>query len=49
MSTMTIGRLAKPAGVNIDTIRYYERNGLIPAPGAARRVTASTADRRRRV
>ena len=32
MTTMTIGRLAKQAGVNIDTIRYYERNGLIPAP-----------------
>ncbi len=30
MRTMTIGRLAKQAGVNIDTIRYYERNGLIP-------------------
>ncbi len=29
---MTIGRLAKQAGVNIDTIRYYERNGLIPEP-----------------
>ncbi len=32
MSTMTIGRLAKTAGVNIDTIRYYERNRLIPEP-----------------
>ena len=32
MSAMTIGRLAKQAGVNIDTIRYYERNGLIPQP-----------------
>jgi MerR family copper efflux transcriptional regulator len=32
MSTMTIGWLAKKAGVNIDTIRYYERNGLIPEP-----------------
>ena len=32
MPTMTIGRLAKQVGVNIDTIRYYERNGLIPAP-----------------
>jgi MerR family copper efflux transcriptional regulator len=30
MKTMTIGRLAKTAGVNIDTIRYYERNGLLP-------------------
>jgi MerR family copper efflux transcriptional regulator len=29
---MTIGGLAKKAGVNIDTIRYYERNGLIPKP-----------------
>jgi MerR family transcriptional regulator, copper efflux regulator len=29
---MTIGRLAERAGVNIDTIRYYERNGLLPAP-----------------
>jgi MerR family copper efflux transcriptional regulator len=32
MPAMTIGRLAKKAGVNIDTIRYYERNGLIPEP-----------------
>jgi MerR family transcriptional regulator, copper efflux regulator len=32
MSAMTIGRLAKQAGVNVDTIRYYERNGLIPEP-----------------
>jgi MerR family copper efflux transcriptional regulator len=32
MATMTIGRLAKQAGVNIDTIRYYERNGLLPEP-----------------
>src|SRR5688572_13449920 len=32
MPSMTIGRLAKEAGVNIDTIRYYERNGLIPEP-----------------
>ena len=32
MRTMTIGRLAKQVGVNIDTIRYYERNGLLPEP-----------------
>jgi len=30
MQTITIGRLAKAAGVNIDTIRYYERHGLLP-------------------
>jgi MerR family transcriptional regulator, copper efflux regulator len=28
-----IGKLAKLAGVNIDTVRYYERNGLL-APSA---------------
>jgi len=28
----TTGELAKKAGVNIETIRYYERRGLIPEP-----------------
>lgn len=30
--TMMIGELAQRAHVNIDTIRYYERRGLIPEP-----------------
>lgn len=29
---MRIGELARSAGVNIDTVRYYEREGLIPPP-----------------
>lgn len=29
---MTIGRLAKAAGVNVETIRYYQRRGLLPEP-----------------
>ena len=29
---MNIGQLAREAGVPIDTVRYYERNGLLPAP-----------------
>jgi MerR family copper efflux transcriptional regulator len=29
---LSIGRLARLAGVGIDTVRYYERNGLL-APG----------------
>ena len=29
---MKIGELASKAGVNIDTVRYYERQGLLPAP-----------------
>lgn len=29
---MKIGELAEKTGVSIDTIRFYERRGLIPAP-----------------
>lgn len=29
---MTIGRLAKAAGVNVETIRYYQRRGLVAEP-----------------
>jgi len=32
MESLTIGQLAKKAEVNIETIRYYERRGLIPKP-----------------
>ncbi len=32
MESMTIGRLAKEARVNIDTLRYYEKRGLLPEP-----------------
>ena len=29
---MTIGRLARAAGVNVETIRYYQRRGLLDEP-----------------
>lgn len=29
---MMIGELARRAGVNVQTVRYYERRGLLPAP-----------------
>ncbi|HFQ81740.1 MAG TPA: MerR family DNA-binding transcriptional regulator, partial [Desulfobacterales bacterium] len=29
MNNLTIGKLAKEAGVGVETIRYYERRGLI--------------------
>jgi MerR family copper efflux transcriptional regulator len=32
METISIGTLARQAGVNIDTVRYYERSGLLPEP-----------------
>ncbi|MCI0432245.1 MAG: MerR family transcriptional regulator [Gemmatimonadetes bacterium] len=33
---MTIGQVAAEAGVNIQTVRYYERRALIPRPPRAR-------------
>jgi len=30
--SLTIGRIATAAGVSIDTIRFYERRGLLPEP-----------------
>ena len=32
MDFFTIGRLARQAGVNIETVRYYERIGLLREP-----------------
>ncbi len=32
MKALTIGRLARQAGVNSETVRYYERRGLLPRP-----------------
>jgi len=32
-STITIGRLSERTGVNVETIRYYEKIGLLPEPG----------------
>lgn len=32
MTALTISRLARAASVNVETIRYYERRGLLPEP-----------------
>jgi MerR family mercuric resistance operon transcriptional regulator len=32
MTELTIGHLADEAGVNVETIRYYQRRGLMPEP-----------------
>ena len=46
---MTIGRLAKAAGVNVETIRYYQRRGLIEEPrrppGGQRRYSPKILER----
>lgn len=45
---VTIGRLAKAAGVGVETIRYYQSRGLLPVPrtvGAFRHYPPSMIDR----
>jgi MerR family mercuric resistance operon transcriptional regulator len=32
MQEMTIGQLAEAAEVNVETVRYYHRRGLLPTP-----------------
>jgi MerR family mercuric resistance operon transcriptional regulator len=32
MQEMTIGQLAEAAAVNVETVRYYHRRGLLPTP-----------------
>jgi MerR family mercuric resistance operon transcriptional regulator len=34
MSEMTIAKLAKAANVGVESIRYYQRRGLMPVPPA---------------
>lgn len=47
----TIGRLAVAAGVNVETVRYYQRIGLMPVPtralGGIRRYGAGELSRLR--
>lgn len=31
-TALTIGRLAEAVGVNVETIRFYQRQGLVPEP-----------------
>jgi len=46
---ITIGQLAETAGVNVETIRYYQRIGLLPLPkrdyGSIRRYFANDLKR----
>lgn len=32
MESMSIGRVAQAAGVGVETVRFYEKEGLIPEP-----------------
>jgi MerR family transcriptional regulator, mercuric resistance operon regulatory protein len=45
---MTIARLGAAAGVGVETVRYYQRRGLLPVPasaGAVRRYDAGDVRR----
>jgi MerR family mercuric resistance operon transcriptional regulator len=48
---MTIGRLAEETGVHFETIRYYQRLGLLPTPnrprGSVRRYSSDAVERLR--
>src|SRR5215472_10359655 len=51
MESLTIGRLARAVGVNLETVRYYERRGLLPKPprtGSGYRLFPMEAKRRLR-
>lgn len=32
MKQLTVGKLAKSAGINVETVRFYERVGILPPP-----------------
>ncbi len=36
MNTLTIGQVAKRTGVGVETLRYYEREGLVEEPTRSR-------------
>jgi len=46
---MTIGQVACRAGVGVETVRYYERRGMVPRPlkpvAGYRNYPSSTVDR----
>jgi MerR family copper efflux transcriptional regulator len=43
MPRMTIGELARSAGVGVETVRYYQRRGLFPEPPRQPRSTREYA------
>jgi len=51
MSLMTISQLAKAADVGVETVRYYQRRGLLPTPllptGSIRRYDQNALSRLR--
>lgn len=49
MNGMTIGRLAEAAGVGVETVRFYQRRGLLSVPASAGAVRRYGAEDLRRL
>jgi len=48
--TLTIGRLAQEVGINLETVRFYERQGLLPkTPRSASGYRLFSSDAARRL
>jgi DNA-binding transcriptional MerR regulator len=45
MNSLRSGEVARAAGVNQQTLRYYERRGLLPEPHRSKGGTGSTTSR----
>lgn len=49
MKTATIGGLARAGGVGVETVRYYQRRGLLPVPDGGDGVRRYSEDELRRL
>ena len=49
MESLTIGGLAAAAGVGVETVRYYQRRGLIETPARDREIRRYGSDDLRRL
>ena len=47
--TLTIGKLAAAAGVGVETVRFYQRRGLLPTPERAGTIRRYSSDDLRRL
>ena len=49
MKSATIGGLARAGGVGVETVRYYQRRGLLPVPDSGEGVRRYSEDELRRL
>ena len=49
MQILTIGKLASSAGVGVETVRFYQRRGLLDTPGRADGIRRYGSDDLRRL